>query len=90
MKLIQEKDNPLLKRKEIKFSLEEESNPGFEKTKTLIAEKMKASPETIAVKSIKNKFGTREFLINAFLYKTEQDKNSIEPKEKIKAKTGAN
>ena len=84
MKTVNEFRNELLKRKEILFSLESHSNPGFEVSKKAIVEKLKVEPEKIAMKSVKNNFGAREFLIEAFVYDTKEDKERIEPKVKLK------
>lgn len=80
--------NELLKRREISAVVEAEANPGFEKAKKDIAEHFKIDENLIAIKSLKGNFGAYSFLIDAFIYKTEEDKNKIELKEKVKgAKT---
>jgi len=80
--------NELLKRREISVIVEAEANPGFEKVKKDIAEHFKIDENLIVVKALRGNFGAYSFLIDAFIYKTEGDKEKIEPKEKIKgAKT---
>ena len=87
---MEESNNVLLKRKEIRFVVKEQSNPGFEKVKSILVEKLKVSPEVVAIKKIKNNFGTHEFVVKAFVYNSEKDRLKIEPKVKEKkAKAGA-
>ncbi len=76
--------NDLLKRREIQFSIESEKNPGFEESKSKITEKFKVEADNIAVKSIKNNFGTRTFLVDAFIYDSKESKERLEPKAKVK------
>jgi ribosomal protein S24E len=87
MKIIKETKNDLLKRKEIQFVIEAEKNPGFEGSKKVLIEKIKTPEENIAIKFVKSKFGTHEFLIEAFVYNSKQDKEIVEPKQKEKKKT---
>jgi len=88
MEIISEKKNNLLKRKEILAVITSESNPGFENSKRKIAEKFKTDVEKIAIKSLKNNFGTNDFIINAFIYESTQDKEYVEPKPKAKKTAG--
>ncbi len=85
-----EKDfrNELLKRREVKFAVESEKNPGFEFVVKEIAEKFKTSEENVAVKSLKNNFGSNNFLVEAFVYDSLDDKNKIEPGPKVKKSSG--
>ncbi|MEK6928946.1 MAG: hypothetical protein AABW65_03260 [Nanoarchaeota archaeon] len=76
--------NNLLKRKEIQFKINSNSNPGFSNSLKIIAEKFKAKEENIVIKAVRNKFGENNFLIDAFIYDSVQDKEKIEPKIKIK------
>jgi len=89
MDILNETKNELLKRREILVALESESNPGLENSKKSLAEKFKAEFDSIAVKHIKNNFGTNEFLIEAFIYESQADKEKIEPRIKPKKKAGA-
>ena len=76
--------NTLLKRKEIEMLVDSISNPGFQKATELVAAETKAAPETIALKAVRGNFGTHQFLIEAFVYDSVQDKDLIEPKKKVK------
>lgn len=84
MNIVKEFKNNLLKRKEIEIIGSYESNPGFEKTKKDIATHFKISEELIVVKNVKSSFGSNEFLISAFIYNSNNDKEKIEPKKKEK------
>ena len=86
MKIIKEIKNDLLKRKEIRFVVESEKNPGIEGSKKILIEKIKSPEENIAIKFVKSKFGSQEFLVEAFVYDSKEDKEKIEPKVKGKKK----
>ncbi len=89
MEILKDTKNDFLKRREIQFTLGAGSNPGFENSKKIIAEKLEAHEKNVAIKFVKNNFGSAEFLIETFVYKTEEDKNRIEPKKKEKKKPEA-
>lgn len=82
--ILEEKTNALLARKEIKAIVEAIKNPSIEEAATLIASHFKAEKDNIAIKIVKGKFGRNTFLINAFVYKSKEDKEKIEPKKKVK------
>ena len=84
MKTIEDKENSLLNRREIKIIVEAEKNPSFPESLKIIAEKFKAQEELVEVKEIKGKFGRNTFLISAFIYKTKADKDSLERKKEKK------
>jgi len=89
MNVISDFRNDLLKRKEVKLIIESQSNPGFQNSLGILAQHFKAKEETIAMKAVKSKFGRNTFLIDAFIYDSKEDKDNIEPKEKIKKVEGA-
>lgn len=78
--------NDLLKRREVKFLVESQGNPGLVNAGRIIAEEFKADESAVAVKAVKSKFGSNTFLIDAFIYETSGDKDKIEPKKKEKKK----
>lgn len=84
MKIIRNFRNDLLRRNEIQVVIEAISNPGFEKVQNLVVEKFKAADEVLVVNSIKNRFGSHFFLIDASIYDSVKDKDMTEPKKKIK------
>lgn len=89
MKINKDFKNVLLKRREILFVVESESNPGYEAVRKLLNEKVKAPEETVVIKFVKNNFGAHEFLVEAFVYESVEDKNNFEPRVKEKKKEGS-
>ena len=88
MKVIEDKQNPLLKRKEVKIVVEAGKNPTMQEANKKVAEHFKSSEENVAVKEIKGKFGRKTFLIGANIYNNKEDKEEIEPKKKEKKGEG--
>lgn len=86
MKIIEDKNNSLLKRREIKVIVESEKNPSMQEAGKLILEHFKAQEENVAIKQIKGKFGRNTFLITANIYHNKEDKEKTEPKAKKKEK----
>ncbi|MFH1431319.1 MAG: hypothetical protein ABIG37_02520 [Nanoarchaeota archaeon] len=86
--IIENKDNFLLKRNEVKLKVEQLVNPSYEEAVKLIEENFKAEKDNIVIKSIKGRFGTNSFVISAFIYKTKEDKEIFEPKKKEKKEGG--
>ncbi len=89
MKIIEDKQNPLLKRREVKVIAEAGKNPGMQEASQLISGHFKAQEESIAVKNIKGKFGRNTFLIAANIYNNKEDKEKTEPKIKDKKSKAA-
>ena len=77
-----------MKRREIKLVVNAGKNPGFAEAAKMLSEKFKADDATIVVKELKSKFGRDTFLIDAMIYDSLKDKESIEPKKKVKKKEG--
>jgi len=88
MDLVKDTRNDLLKRREVQFSIEHETNPGTEHAKDHLAKNTKSEADQIAIKFLKNNFGTNEFLVEAFIYDSMEDRERIEPKPKVKKKAG--
>ena len=84
IKIFYEKKNPLFDRKEIKIIVNLDKTPSKEESLKLLSDNFSVSPECIIIKKIKGKFGRNEFTITANLYKSEDVKNSVEPKPKKK------
>jgi ribosomal protein S24E len=87
MRVVMEKTNELLKRKEIIISANYDSNPGFVKVQEDIAKKFNVNHDLVVVKGIHGGFGTHDFKIDAFIYDSVKDKEIVEPKKKDKNKT---
>jgi len=84
MKTIEDKNNELLNRREVKVIVEAEKNPGFPEACKIVSDKFKSAEELIEVNGIKGKFGRNTFLISAFIYKNKEDKPAEKEKEKKK------
>ena len=81
--------NSLLGREEIEFLIKENVAPSKEDLKKKLAEKFKKPENSIVIKTIYGNFGKREFLVNVFIYDSEEQKNKIEPKIKSKEKASS-
>lgn len=77
------KENPSLDRQEITAYITSSRTPSKNETKKLLAEKLNAPEELIAVKNILSSFGKQEFKIIAYLY---SDKESFQKLEAVKKK----
>lgn len=84
MNIIKETKNGLLNRTEVKSIIISAKNPGFEEAKKMLVDKYKADEGAVVVKAVKGKFGRDTFLIDAFVYNSVKDKESVEPKPKVK------
>lgn len=82
MNIIEDKDNKILNRKEVKLIVEAGKNPSMEEAIEKVAIQFKSEKENIVIKQIKGKFGRDTFLISAFIYRSKEDKEKTEPKKK--------
>ena len=80
--IIEERENPLFKRKEIKLSVDAEVTPSHADARKIISEKFSTNEENIRIKNILGKFGSKTFTISANIYVSEQDKLDTEGKSK--------
>jgi ribosomal protein S24E len=88
MEIKNEFNNALLGRREVLVSHEFDANPGFDAVTKMLAEKFKADGENVIVKNIKNNYGSREFLIEALIYASQEHRNKFERKTKEKKAAG--
>ncbi|MFC1682057.1 hypothetical protein ACFL0X_00380 [Nanoarchaeota archaeon] len=82
LNIISEKENPLFNRKEIKATIDAEATPSRIETTKLISEKFSTQPETIKIKTILSRFGSKTFTVNANIYTSREEKDKIELKKK--------
>lgn len=68
IEILEQKNNPVMRREEIKILVFGEKTPSFSEASKLLSEKFKKPEENIDIKKIKGKFGRKSFLISAFLY----------------------
>ncbi len=88
MKVLEEKDNLLLNRKEVKIVVEAAKNPSLQEACKTISEKFKVQEDLVAVKEVKGKFGRNTFLISANIYDKKENKDILEKKKEKKASPG--
>ncbi len=84
MEIITDFKNNLLNRKEVVFSIDSAKNPGLAKVREDCSKHFNAEADRIAVKKISSNFGSKEFLIEAYIYDSAADKLKVEPKPKPK------
>ena len=84
MKILDETENSLLGRKEVKIVVEAGKNPSMQDAAKIIAEKFKTSEDLVAVKGVKGKFGRNTFLISANIYSKKEEKDLLEKKKEKK------
>lgn len=82
LKITEEKENALFNRKEIKGFIDSEVVPSRTETSKILSEKFKVPLENIKIKKIVGKFGSKTFNVEANIYSSKQDKDSIELKKK--------
>jgi ribosomal protein S24E len=85
IKVLEEKNNSLLNRKEIKIIADAVKNPSFPESCKIVADQFKAKEELVEVKEIKGKFGRDTFLISAHIYNNKEDKDKLEKKKEKKS-----
>lgn len=82
MKIINETENLLFSRKELRLEIEAEVTPSYVEVEKLISEKFSTNIENIKIDKIEGKFGVQKFLIIAKIYKSKKDKYNFEIKTK--------
>ncbi len=82
IKILEEKENHVFKRKEIKAEMHASKVPSKEEILELIAKKFSTEKQAVVIETIRGKFGSSLFFIYAKIYKSVQDKEKIEPKSK--------
>ena len=82
IKVIKEKENPFFNRKEIKVFIHSEKSPSREEVSKILSEKFSVPFTNIKIKKIHGNFGSKTFNIEASLYSSKEDKDSVELKKK--------
>jgi len=82
IKIISDIENHLFNRREIEGDIHTNVTPSREDVRQVLAEKFSTSTDTIKIRTIKGKFGSKVFLIVANIYKSKEDKDKIELKKK--------
>ena len=89
MKVIEDNENSLLNRREMKVIIDAAKNPSTEDACKMLAEEFKAVEELIAIRGVKGKFGRNTFLISANIYNKKEDKDALEKKKEKKTAPGS-
>lgn len=87
LKIINEKENLLFERKEIRASIDAEITPSKNEVEALLVQKFSSQPENISLKGIHGQFGSKTFMVNANIYSSIEAKQRAEPKKKVKKKS---
>lgn len=82
IKNIHEKKNLVFDRKEIEVKITSEISPSNKEVLTAIAKKLSVPEEAIKIKGIYGEFGSKEFDVQANVYKSKADKEKVERKTK--------
>jgi len=81
-KTISDIENPLFNRREIEGEIHTEVVPSRGEVRKILAEKFSVGDDTIKIRTIKGKFGSKVFLIVANIYKSKEDKEKVEHRKK--------
>lgn len=81
-KIISDIENPVFNRREIQGELQTDASPSREEVRKIISENLKVSEDTIKVKTILGKFGSKIFIIVANIYSSKEEMDKIELKKK--------
>jgi ribosomal protein S24E len=82
LKILEEKNNELFDRKEIKSVVEAEITPSRKEILDVLAEKYKVPKENIKIKGIHGKFGSKTFAVEANIYSSKETREKVELKKK--------
>jgi len=82
LKILEEKNNALFRRKEIRASLESETTPSRSHVLELLSKKFEIPKENIKIRGIKGSFGVKNFSIEANIYHSKEEKETVELKKK--------
>ncbi|MEM2924250.1 MAG: 30S ribosomal protein S24e [Methanocellales archaeon] len=80
IKIVEEKTNQLIKRREILFKIEHQGpTPKREEVKDKLAALLNSKPELIIIKYMRSEFGKRETTGRANIYESEERLKQFEP-----------
>jgi len=82
LQIVEEKDNALFGRKELKAKVISEVTPNRLQILDLISKKFFCPLENIKIIGIRGSFGTKTFIVEANIYSSIKDKNTLELKKK--------
>ncbi|HKL24208.1 MAG TPA: hypothetical protein VJ912_02650 [Candidatus Nanoarchaeia archaeon] len=82
IKILNENENPLFNRKEIKGKIKTESSPKREEVIEALSKKYSTDVDNVKIKGIKGSFGSSEFEIKANIYSSKEERDTVENKKK--------
>jgi len=83
-KILEEKENPLFNRREIKLSVDAEITPSNSEAEKFISEKFSTPIENIKIKKISGRFGSKTFTIIVNVYNSKEHKEAESKSKKSK------
>jgi ribosomal protein S24E len=81
-KVTSEKENHLFNRKEVTMQTHSQSSPTYKEVEEFCAKHFNTSEDAVKVKTLKGKFGSKDFVANVNIYKSKHEKDKIERKSK--------
>jgi len=86
IKIVSQKENPLLKRKEVQFNVEHEtgSTPPRQQVRRGVAAALKSNVDLVFIKKFETKTGTHMAVGTANLYDSIEQARRIEPESIVK------
>jgi len=87
--ILEDRENPLLKRRELKISIMSDVAPKIQEAEIIISSKLSVPQENIKVKKIQGRFGSNNFIIIVNIYNSKEEKDKTEPKQKDKKSKSA-
>jgi len=90
-KITKEKKNALFSRNEVEVLVRRDITPSQAEARKIICEKFSCDEKLIRIKNILSRFGSKEFLISAFIYDSKEsfDKIVKRTKQEIEAEKKA-
>lgn len=83
LKIVEEKNNPLLNRKEVVVdSVFSGKTPAKEETKKELAKLLKTDEKLLSLQSINQEYGSNKARLSAYVYNTSKDLESMEEVKK--------
>ncbi|MHC1579553.1 MAG: 30S ribosomal protein S24e [Candidatus Alkanophagales archaeon] len=90
VEIIEERENPLLERKEVRFRIRHEGRtPSRKEVRELLVKELNTSPNLLVVESIRTEFGKREVRGYAKVYRSEERLRSVERPHVIRKNFGS-
>ena len=81
MDIKKDNKNDLLKRREIIAEIESEKGLSYDEVRKLISEKSRKAEENIDVRRVNGNFGKKVFIIEAYIYDSNEDLNKMKKLE---------